>query len=271
VYEVLRWAEIIQPEWIACEQVPFVLAVWKQFAHVLEEHGYYTWTGELNAADFGTPQIRKRAVLMAAKHPFHPPEPTHAEDPSALGFLGELQPWVTMAGGLAAAGLEGWGPNDVVHERLNTGRDWKDGESAQTIDPDDQPAPAFTAKSGSQWMLHGGGWALHNRLYDPEAEPSPTVMFGHDAANWCWTRPATTVACDPRIQPPGHKQNSNDPPGRYENRAGENAVRVTVPEAAVLQGFPPNYPFQGSLTEQFRQIGNAIPSQLAAAIVKQLI
>jgi hypothetical protein len=76
---------------------------------------------------------------------------------------------------------------------------------------------------------------------------------------WAAERPATTVACDRRVHPPGHKQNSSDPPDRYEQRRGANAVRVTTTQAAVLQGFDPRYPWRGPRTRQFEQIGNAVP------------
>lgn len=150
----------------------------------------------------------------------------------------------------------------VTDVGMARGRDvWREG------DPDDVPAPRRRFLNGTH----------EHRAERDEAEPAPTLHFGERLNTVAWTeeRPATTVAGDPRVHPPGHKVNQADrDAGRgddYEGRAGENAIRVTVEEAALLQGFRPGFPWQGTRTKQFQQIGNAVPPPLARAILGALL
>jgi len=53
------------------------------------------------------------------------------------------------------------------------------------------------------------------------------------------------------------------PDGRSRN--------LTVAEAGVLNGFRPDYPWQGGSTSQQQQVGDAVPPPLAAAILRPLI
>lgn len=111
VLEPLRWIlrahdEGIAYRWIVLEQVPTVLPVWEAYADVLRSIGYSVVTGVLNAEQYGVPQTRRRAVLIASlDKEVRLPEPTHSRyysrDPKRLddGVL----PWVSMADAL------GWG------------------------------------------------------------------------------------------------------------------------------------------------------------------
>ncbi|MEV6841103.1 DNA cytosine methyltransferase [Streptomyces sp. NPDC051133] len=48
-------------------------------------------------------------------------------------------------------------------------------------------------------------------------------------------------------------------------------IRVSVADAARLQTFPPGHSFQGSRTKQYEQIGNAMPPDLAEAVIRRVM
>ncbi len=112
VLTVGRWLDELRPSWVALEQVPDVLPVWRALAHLLRSWGYSVWTGVLCAADYGVPQTRRRAVLMASlERTVTAPVPTHAETP---GMFGEA-PWVSMADAL------GWGMTERPYLTVASG------------------------------------------------------------------------------------------------------------------------------------------------------
>ncbi|MFD5916029.1 DNA cytosine methyltransferase [Kitasatospora sp. NPDC058201] len=109
VLEPLRWAldahDRGRPfETIVLEQVPAVLPVWDAYAAILRTQGYGVATGTVKAEQYGVPQTRRRAVLIARRTgPAALPEPTHRpyakHVPRTAGDPG-LLPWTTMADAL---------------------------------------------------------------------------------------------------------------------------------------------------------------------------
>jgi DNA (cytosine-5)-methyltransferase 1 len=227
VWQPGRWALELMPRWVAFEQVEEVLPIWQIVAAQLREAGYSTWTGKLLAADYGVPQTRTRAVLVARLDGVaQPPVPTHAALDGMDLFGSQLQPWITMAAAL------GW-TEDVAYRRTRgAGIAERHGDRPDT--PVTQPAPTITGKSRSDV--------------------------------WVMTRPATTVLGDPRIGRPGHKDWD-----KGESQFDKGSVPVSVEEAAVLQSFRADYPFQGSKSSRHQQVGNAIPVLLAAAVLRPLL
>ncbi|MET3635856.1 DNA cytosine methyltransferase [Curtobacterium oceanosedimentum] len=59
--------------------------------------------------------------------------------------------------------------------------------------------------------------------------------------------------------------------GKPHSGPVEGARRITVQEAALLQGFPVETEWFGRRSSQYRQIGNAVPVALAAAAVQGLV
>ena len=100
-------------------------------------------------------------------------------------------------------------------------------------------------------------------LRDVEA---PAFGLTEKARSWTHLRPSTTVNGDPRLSGPG--RNDPDVSG---SQYGPNSRRITIEEAAVLQGFPADYPWQGTKTSAFRQCGNAVCPPIAEAILRELV
>jgi DNA (cytosine-5)-methyltransferase 1 len=275
--EPMRWAYLLQPEWIALEQVPPVLPVWEKMAEVLNEHGYYTWTGIVYAERYGVPQTRQRAVLMASRvGPVSEPTPTHRRYYPAKHKLATNPPdahlprWVSMAEALD------WGMNERPSMSVTGGGTYTGG------------AEVFGngARKGMRRELEAGRWTPDKdwvvnyrrsgeRIEEstPISAPAPTVTSRYNRLqvkppDWAENRPATTVQGDARIAGPGHKDGR---PGSGYPRQMQNSIRVSVADAGTLQTFPADYPWQGTKTKQYMQVGNAVPPLLAKALLAEVM
>jgi DNA (cytosine-5)-methyltransferase 1 len=167
VLEPLRW--ILQAldagrpyRTVVLEQVSTVLPVWEEFAGILRTEGYSAVAGRLSAEEFGVPQTRVRAFLVASlDREVHLPEPTHQRyrkgDPQGQGAFG-LLPWVSMADAI------GWG---MTHRPALT---IAVGTAAGG------PDPSCVGGSGARATLYGerdaGRWIDLNRIVDTKDLPA---------------------------------------------------------------------------------------------------
>ncbi len=234
VTEPLRWTLTLRPQWVACEQVPQVLPLWQATAERLRQVGYSTWAGSLNTADYGVPQTRTRAILMASRvRTAHPPVPTHAEHPQVRLDGTEELPWVSMAEAL------GWGITDRPCFTVTAGGTGSGGGP----EPFGAHARGVIGRFGPQ--AHATVRSIH--------EPAPTILASLDNGGARWVldthrgqRAAGSTQTRPLDQP-----------------APSVTGKATPEELATLQGFPPGHAFVGNKSSRVEQIGNAVPPALA--------
>lgn len=65
VVSPLAYVYHYSPMYVAFEQVPPALPVWEALAVQMQTMGYSVWTGYLHSEQYGVPQTRKRAYLLA--------------------------------------------------------------------------------------------------------------------------------------------------------------------------------------------------------------
>ncbi|MGZ2361470.1 DNA cytosine methyltransferase [Streptomyces sp. 372A] len=169
VLEPLRWALQALDDGrpyrtVMLEQVPTVLPVWEAMAAILRVEGYTVVTGRMHAEEYGVPQTRARAVLVARRlgdEEAALPTPTHrrySRTTDQDGGNPDLLPWVSMAQAL------GWG---MTHRPALT---VAVGTAAGG------PDPSCVGGSGSRATLYGerdaGRWIADTRLVDPDELPA---------------------------------------------------------------------------------------------------
>jgi len=284
VVEPLRWVlEALDDgepyRWLAFEQVPTVLPVWQAVAEVLERAGYGVATGILSAEQYGVPQTRRRAVLVARYGAeVALPAPTHSRYYSRdrRRLDGGVLPWVSMAealgwgmserpsmtvtsGGSATGGAEPFGnaARQGMAREAEAGRWIMNAAGATGLAPCgvDEPAATVTDKGTTAWVLRSN----YSGAGDGTAAERGRTIRELD-------QPATAITGRPPAWAP-----AGEDAHRQARDGGAHQRRVSVAEAAALQTFPPDYPWQGNLGKRYEQVGNAVPPLLARAILSVVI
>lgn len=240
----------------------------------------------LVAADYGVPQRRKRAIVLAthrdviAAHPsavpLTHPKPTHCE--VKAGRNGETPLWEEgdPSSGVLSNGLRPWVPAGVV---FGTKRDPKTALEPRTTKlPDARtdllgksvPGPFKTTE------LHIGRnpteLSLRRYASIPEGGNRWNIPPELSTENWL-----------------NHRNGSGDVMGRMYLDRPSVTIRtefykpekgrylhpwahrpITHYEAALFQGFPEDFLWCGSKVQIARQIGNAVPVGLSHAIAGQV-
>lgn len=239
--EYMRIVSRVKPLAFVIENVPELLRSREFIAitRLAEGLGYSVNSGELKAVDFGVPQRRVRAFIIGIRG-IQPelPVPTRVTRTvrDAIADL-PLYPDTTELGPLPEIGSEG-------RQNLHIGRN-----------------PTNTSLQRYQ-LIPPGGNRFDLMREAPELTPrcwlekptGSTDVFGR----LMWDQPAYTIRTEffkPEkgcyLHPEAHRP-------------------ITHREAARLQTFPDDFVFMGSKIDIAKQIGNAVPPDLAKEVAKQV-
>ena len=246
-YSVFKLAERIFPSYIVIENVPGIATLYNGRAReaILSEFdrlGYIVTEKLLYAPDYGIPQIRKRMFFVGVKanKAFEFPLPTHTEHNyiSCEDAIGDL-PSLVHTLGENVSDYEN--PAFSDYQKLMRKNSTKLFNHVATKHSD-------LVVSVIKMVPEGGN---HKNL--------PDGVGDSRKFNEAWTRyhskkPSRTIDT-------GHRNHFH-----YKfNRV------PTARENARLQSFPDNFEFKGNKTQQYRQIGNAVPPLLGFVIGRAIL
>ena len=237
--------ENFKPDFVFVENVPGLQKVPKHkrgpfpaFKMLLERLGYHISYGVVAAQDYGAPQLRRRFVLLGSKHgEISIPASTHGKDRD--------NPYKTVEKAIAdlpaiAAGETYKNPSIPNHRaaklsELNMKRiKASDHDGGGRNNWPKKLWPECYTRTNNNGKTYSGHTDCYGRLW--------------------WKKPATglTTRCI---------SYSN---GRFGHPEQDRAISVR--EAARLQGFDDDFEFIGNLSSMAKQIGNAVPVDLAYAM-----
>ena len=283
--EYLRIANILRPKAILIENVPGLVSLGKGtvveaiYKH-LEAMGYKVDHRILFAGHYGIPQMRFRTIFIALRDggKIEFPEPTH--DAQAVANFAGAKELCIKTHPLFSGNLKNqttvWDAISDLPE-LDPGQSIDDAEYSVNQQSELQEilregseriynhACAKLGKANLdrlKYIPQGGSWrdiphAMLPKGLQRARRSDHTKRYGRLHPNsLCST---ILTKCDPHW-------------GSFFHPTQDRAISVR--EAARIQSFPDRYIFTGNLTQQFEQVGNAVPPLMAKAIgekIKQLI
>jgi DNA (cytosine-5)-methyltransferase 1 len=256
--EFLRFVGDLQPRMVLVENVPEILSkeggrYGDEIREDLDDLGYSMTAAVLNAADFGVPQRRRRAIILASRvGDVSLPLPTHAEHEEDSLF--PLPPYLTIRD--AIGDLAG----------LQEGETWTEYPQApSTPFQKERRKEATHLTEHHAWRMSAVQRERLSHLREGEgAEKLPNHLapksgYGSAYRRMAWDIPALTITT--WLYHPGS--------GMFYHPSDSRTI--TLREAARLQSFDDDVRFVGGKVARCRQVGNAVPPLLARAIGEQMI
>lgn len=208
------------------------------------ELGYGIHCMVLNSADFGAPQARKRFFAFGIRGfcdadvfdaTAELTARTSASPTPALSVFKRLGPQGTERNPATSKAVITFSKNPVMRRTAYAGMLFNG--AGRPIDPS-RPAPTITASAGGN-KTHIVDEA---QVFENERAFSETYHL--------------------------HLREGGNPGAL---RLPTSLRRLTVKESQAFQTFPDDFIFDGPISSQYRQIGNAVPAMLAAAVAKTLM
>lgn len=195
----------------------------------------------LEASDFGVPQLRPRAVLVAIRKDVLGDLkfvwPTATQAPKSVfaalkdSMEARYEPYISGGGALA----------ELARDRL---AEWRRLASiAADTRRDGGVAPTLVGGS----KKHGG------------------ADLGPSRAKAAWRNLGVSGVGVANDHEEGERKKTQE-----RDLFRPEGPMLTVEQAAIIQGFPDNWKFTGGKTAQYRQIGNAFPPPVARAVGKAI-
>ena len=256
--EYLRIVAGVRPRWLVMENVTGITsiaggAIVKEIECGMAKLGYRVRMKVLKAEDFGIPQERRRVIFIATNtsQPILFPEASHGPG---------RKPFVTIWDAISdLPSIEG-GDSSSTYAKppQNEYQIMLRGDSKLVANHE---APRLS-RINEQRMKHippGGSW--RDLPYDLLPLGMRRAKRSDHTKRYGRSR-KTDLACTILTKCDVHW-------GAYIHPVQDRAI--TVREAARLQSFPDSFVFQGNRTEQYKQVGNAVPPLLGLHIAKALL
>ena len=246
--EYLNIVEKLQPQIFVIENVKAMLTAANGYfidkiKTEINKLGYKMTYGVLTASDFGVPQKRQRAIIIACKNKkiFLPSE--------------KIQENVTVRDAISDLAYLNSGEGEFCQEYRNSPKS----KYQKFMRKDSKKLYNHVATSHSEKTL------LKLSLIPSEKgkEYLPKELRGNQKFKTTWGRlkwDAQSPTIDTRFDTPSNGTNTHP----NLNRA------ITPREAARLQSFPDNFIFIGKKSYITKQIGNAVPPLMSFAIAKTI-